>query len=458
VADVRLGVDHHYLPGSCAIPGEEPAHRQQSAVSIAAEPDVPRAQLDAIVHALTVVLPAREPADQQLKQFFRDNRNLGQRDRALVADTVYAALRRRRMLEHVTPKGTPREIALATLVKLQGTGLSQIEAALRGDEKSWLAALKAQDLDALPFELRADLPDWVIERLRRSMDDAALLALARGLQQSAPLDLRVNALKAPRQAVLERFEFDAIDAVATPFSPLGVRLRDKPALNRHPMFLDGAIEVQDEGSQILGFLVEARRGEMVVDFCAGAGGKTLQLGAVMNSTGRLYAFDVSDKRLENFVPRLKRSGLSNVFPQRISGENDAKVKRLRGKIDRVLVDAPCTGMGTLRRNPDLKARQSVAGLAELNAKQRSILAAAASLVKPGGRLVYGTCSLLAEENEGIVDEFLAANPAFTVVPAADVLKRQAISIPGQGRYLKLLPHLHETDGFFAAVMERSAKT
>ncbi len=416
-----------------------------------------RAQLDAIVHALTVVLPARAPADQQLKQFFRDNRSLGPRDRALVADTVYAALRRRRMLEHVTPRATPREIALATLVKVQGIGLSQIESALRGDEKSWLATLKAQDLDALPLELRADLPDWVIERLRRTMDDAALLVLARGLQQPAPLDLRVNSLKAPRQAVLERFEFDEINAAATPFSPLGVRLREKPALNRHPMFLDGAIEVQDEGSQVLGFLVEPRRGEMVVDFCAGAGGKTLQLGAAMSSTGRLYAFDVSDKRLANFVPRLKRSGLSNVFPQRISGENDPKVKRLRGKIDRVLVDAPCTGLGTLRRNPDLKARQSVAGLAELNAKQRSILAAAASLVKPGGRLVYGTCSLLTEENEGIVEEFLAANPEFAVVPAADVLKRQGISIPGQGRYLRLLPHLHDTDGFFAAVMERAAK-
>ncbi len=403
------------------------------------------------------MLPARAPADQQLKQFFRDNRSLGPRERALVADTVYAALRRRRMLEHVTPRATPREIALATLVKVQGIGLSQIESALRGDEKSWLATLKAQDLDALPLELRADLPDWVIERLRRTMDDAALLVLARGLQQPAPLDLRVNSLKAPRQAVLERFEFDEINAAATPFSPLGVRLREKPALNRHPMFLDGAIEVQDEGSQVLGLLVEPRRGEMVVDFCAGAGGKTLQLGAAMSSSGRLYAFDVSDKRLANFVPRLKRSGLSNVFPQRISGENDAKVKRLRGKIDRVLVDAPCTGLGTLRRNPDLKARQSVAGLAELNAKQRSILAAAASLVKPGGRLVYGTCSLLTEENEGIVEEFLAANPEFAVVPAADVLKRQGISIPGQGRYLRLLPHLHDTDGFFAAVMERAAK-
>ena len=418
-----------------------------------------RAQLDAIVHALAVVLPARAPADTQLRQFFRDNPNLGGRDRALVADTVYAVLRRRRLLEHVTPHASPREMALATLVKLQGIGLTQIETVLDRGEREWLAELKALDLEALPFEIRADLPDWVIERLRRTMDDASLLALARGLQQAAPLDLRVNTLKAPRQAVLDRLEYDRIPAEPTRLSPAGVRLKEKPALNKHPMFLDGAVEVQDEGSQILGMLVEPRRGEMVVDFCAGAGGKTLQMGAAMNSSGRLYAFDVSDKRLANLAPRLKRSGLSNVFPQRIANENDAKVKRLRGKIDRVLVDAPCTGLGTLRRNPDLKVRQDAEGLKELNAKQRSILAAAAALVKPGGRLVYGTCSLLAEENEDIVTEFLSAHPDFKLVPVAEILKRQGIRLEGSGDYLRLFPHIHDTDGFFAAVLERAkAKT
>jgi 16S rRNA (cytosine967-C5)-methyltransferase len=412
-----------------------------------------RAQLDAIVQALTVVLPARAPADAQLRTFFRDNKNLGPRDRALVADTVYAALRRRRMLEHVTPAATPREIALATLVKLQGIGVSQFESVLDGDERVWLGKLKALDIDALPFELRADLPDWVIERLRKRMSDDEILALARGLQRAAPLDLRVNVLKAPREGVLDRLDFDKIPAEPTRYSPIGVRLREKPALNTHPMFLDGAVEVQDEGSQLLGLLVEPRRGEMVVDFCAGAGGKTLQLGAAMGSSGRLYAFDVSDKRLTNLAPRLKRSGLSNVHPQRIANENDAKVKRLRGKIDRVLVDAPCTGLGTLRRNPDLKARQDVTALAELNAKQRAILAAAASLVKPGGRLVYGTCSLLSEENEDIVTEFLASHPDFQLIPAGEILKRQGISLAASP-YLHLYPHVHETDGFFAAVMER----
>jgi len=281
-----------------------------------------------------------------------------------------------------------------------------------------------------------------------------VLELARGLQRPAPLDLRVNSMKAPRQAVLDRLDYDKIAAEPARLSPLGVRLKDKPALNKHPMFLDGAVEVQDEGSQILGLLVEPRRGEMVVDFCAGAGGKTLQMGAAMNSTGRLYAFDVSDKRLTNLAPRLKRSGLSNVFPQRIAGENDAKVKRLRGKIDRVLVDAPCTGLGTLRRNPDLKTRQTPEGLAELNVKQRAILDAAASLLKPGGRLVYGTCSLLAEENEEIVAAFLAAHPDFALVPAKAILEKQGLRIQGAGDFMHLYPHVHDTDGFFAAVLEK----
>lgn len=417
---------------------------------------VTRAQIDAIVHALAVVLPARTPADVVLKHYFRDNRSLGSRDRALVADTVYSVLRRRRLLETLTPSAAPRELALASLVKLQGVSIGQLESLLKSSERNWLAELKARDMDALPFEVKADLPDWVIERLRRRYADSEILALARSLQHPAPLDLRVNTLKAPREAVLERLEADGTPGAATRYSPVGVRVKEKVALNRHPMFLDGAVEVQDEGSQVLGLLVEPRRSDMVVDFCAGAGGKTLQLGAAMGSHGRLYAYDVSDKRLANLTPRLRRSGLSNVHPQRIDGENDTKVKRLRGKVDRVLVDAPCTGLGTLRRNPDLKTRQTEAGLAELTAKQWAILEAAAALVKPGGRLVYGTCSLLEEENEAIVERFLAAHPDFSIVPCSEVLARQGIGIPGCERFLRLLPHVHDTDGFFAAVMQRAA--
>ena len=248
---------------------------------------------------------------------------------------------------------------------------------------------------------------------------------------------------------------DGIVCEATPWSPIGIRLQTKVALAKHPAFLEGFIEVQDEGSQLLGMLMEPKRGEMVVDFCAGAGGKSLLLAAMMGSTGRVYAMDVSEKRLTNLGPRLKRSGLSNVMPQKLDSENDTKIKRLAGKIDRVLVDAPCTGLGTLRRNPDLKYRQSEQSLAELNVKQAAILQSAARLVKPGGRLVYATCSFLAEENEAIAEAFLAKHPQFKLVDINKIFERLKIPIKNQSAYFRLSPQQHATDGFFAAVMERA---
>jgi len=220
------------------------------------------------------------------------------------------------------------------------------------------------------------------------------------------------------------------------------------------MFIDGSLEVQDEGSQLVGYLVAPKRSEMVVDFCAGAGGKTLHLGALMRSQGRLYAFDTNERRLANLKPRLARSGLSNVHPQRLGSERDTKIKRLAGKIDRVLVDAPCTGFGTLRRNPDLKWRQPESSLAELAEKQRAILAAAATLVKPGGRLVYATCSVLPDENEAVVAAFLAARPDFIAGDAAAELARAGIALD-TGPALTLLPHRHGCDGFYAAILERT---
>jgi 16S rRNA (cytosine967-C5)-methyltransferase len=266
----------------------------------------------------------------------------------------------------------------------------------------------------------------------------------------------VNTIKADRDKVVAELAQAPIVAEPTPYSATGLRIQKKPALQNLPLFKDGSIEVQDEGSQVLAQLLGARRGEMIVDFCAGAGGKTLAIGAVMRNTGRLYAFDVSEKRLTKLKPRLARSGLSNVHPVVIAHERDAKVKRLAGKIDRVLVDAPCSGMGTLRRNPDVKWRQQPDGIDEMTAKQAAILDGAARLVKFGGRLVYATCSLLNEENDAIVQAFLAAHPDFDLVPMHKVLAEQRIPLE-MGDTLKMLPHKHGTDGFFAAVMERKAK-
>lgn len=417
-----------------------------------------RPLLDACAAALGEVLSFKYPADAVLSRFFREHPQVGQRDRATIAETVYAVLRRSRLLERLTggapPRGaTPRDAVLAAWAGLLGANLRELEPVARKAELKQLAEIKRGVHAPQPFEIDCDLPDWLIERLRSRFDDAGLLELARGLQRPAPLDLRVNLARISREAVLARFEADGIGAVQTPYSPAGVRLAGKPAVNRHPLFGDGLIEVQDEGSQLLCYLVAPRRGDMVVDFCAGAGGKTLALGMLMRSTGRLYAFDVSDRRLAHFKPRLARSGLSNVHPQRIESERDPRIGRLAGKIDRVLVDSPCSGLGTLRRNPDLKWRQTPADVEELSRKQAAILASAAKLLKPGGRLVYATCSILTEENDSVVKAFLASNQDFALRPAGEILSQERIDLH-MGAYLELWPHLHGTDGFFAAVLER----
>jgi 16S rRNA (cytosine967-C5)-methyltransferase len=298
-----------------------------------------------------------------------------------------------------------------------------------------------------------DMPDWLWSKLGGAYGENERLALARALLAPAPLDLRVNPLKTTRDAARAALAADRIEAADTPYSPLGLRVAGRPSLAQHPLVVDGSIEVQDESSQLVGYLVAPKRSDMVVDFCAGAGGKTLLLGALMRSQGRLYAFDVADARLAKLKPRLARSGLSNVHPERIASERDPHVKRLAGKIDRVLVDAPCTGFGTLRRNPDLKWRHTERSLAELASKQASILASAAHLVKPGGRLVYATCSILPDENEAIVDAFLAEHRDFELLDASVELARAGIPLATGGRTLALLPHRHGCDGFYAAALE-----
>jgi 16S rRNA (cytosine967-C5)-methyltransferase len=411
--------------------------------------------LQSAIEALRLVLKFEHPADAVLSHYFRDQRALGQSDRAFVAEAVFGVLRHKRTLDELTKQASPRRLLLAWLVKFKGTSAREIEPLLQPGEAAWLAEVKAFSLDALPAPLRAELPDWVYERLVAVLGPDEALALGRALQDAAPLDLRVNVVVSDRERVLAQLRESRLEARETPYSPVGVRMAGKPAINRLPLFLEGAVEVQDEGSQLVGFLVAPRRRELVVDFCAGAGGKSLMLGAMMHSMGRVYAFDVSPGRLSRLKPRLKRSGLSNLHPHLLTSEHDTKVKRLAGKIDRVLVDAPCSGFGTLRRNPDLKWRQSPGSVAEMGVKQAALLRAGATLVKPGGRLVYATCSLLPEENEEIVEGFLAEHAEFRPLHCGELLKHQGIELD-TGPHMRLWPHVHGTDGFFAAALERAA--
>jgi len=417
---------------------------------VSAAPRLTPALLGQTVAVATEVLRFAGPADETLSHYFRGHRALGQTERAFIAETVFAVLRRMRSLEAAAGATQPRLLVAAALVRVLGYS-GRALAGLFDDEL--VARLRAATGDGMPPAVRAELPDWLWRRVAAAHGEEEGLRLAQALANPAPLDLRVNLARANREEVLARLAADELEPLATPHSPAGIRLAGKPAINRHPLFKEGLVEVQDEGSQLIAWLLAPRRGEMIADYCAGAGGKTLAAAALMRGTGRIYAFDTSPKRLASLAPRAARAGITNVHAVVLAAGQDSRVKRLAGKLDRVLVDAPCSGFGTLRRNPELKWRYGEQAIAELAEKQGRILAAASRLVKPGGRLVYATCSLLEQENESVVAAFGAAQPEFEPVSSEKVLEAQRIALT-TGEYLKLFPHRHGTDAFFAAVFER----
>jgi 16S rRNA (cytosine967-C5)-methyltransferase len=332
---------------------------------------------------------------------------------------------------------------------------------LTAQELQW-AQSKSAVLNSLSTQHRFCIPDWIWDDWVAQLGEDEAGRLAAYLDQEAPLDLRLNLAQGQGVAHL-RDELSLAGIAAQPIDwlPEGLRCQGRPAVQGLGAFKQGHFEVQDAGSQLLARLCAPQRGQTVVDFCAGAGGKTLALGALMRNSGRIYALDTSSSRLARLKPRLARSGLSNVWAIAISGLNDLRIKRLRAKADLVLVDAPCTGLGTLRRNPDLKWRQTSQGLGDLLSLQASILRAASTLVKPGGRLVYATCSLKREENEGQVETFLKAYPEFSMDSAERILLRQGISPQSQALWfgeqgeLRLWPHRSDTDGFFGVNLVRA---
>ena len=414
------------------------------------------ALLDAATELVSRVLLLQQPADREVADFFRVSRALGIRERQMLADTAYVVLRRWPLLRHLASAGSGDANRRLAALAWQGDP-AILRSALSDDECRWLDRAERIDVDTLDEHFRHNLPPWLAERMQSLLGEEFWPWL-RSTQQPAPLDLRVNTAKTRRKDLLARLRSEAIDAVPTPYSPVGIRVGGKPSVTKLAAFARGDFEVQDEGSQLLALLTGARRGETVVDFCAGAGGKTLALGALMRGTGRLYAFDTSGHRLAAMQPRLERSGLGAVYPIQIAHERDERIARLAGKADRVLVDAPCTGLGTLRRHPDLKWRQSPALLAAFGQTQPRILAAAAALVKDGGRLVYATCSPLIEENEAVASQFDAAHATrFKRLPALDLLQKARVDgAPSlvSGEAMRLWPHRHGTDGFFAAAWQR----
>ncbi|CDX31739.1 Fmu (Sun) domain protein [Mesorhizobium sp. SOD10] len=411
------------------------------------------------------------PADAVVSAWFRARRYIGDSDRGQMLDLLYALLRHHARLGWWLARhgrdDRPRNRLLAWLTLKEGKAPDQIKrlfngaksapAILKDHEHALLVKLQGGTIDhpGMPEEVRLECPSWAADPLQRRFKEAFRQEMA-ALLTSAPLDLRVNSIKSTREAMLRALKDLGLRAEASAMAPYGIRVHERPSLASLPMLRTGEVEIQDEGSQLVAMLVDARPGERVVDFCAGAGGKTLAIAAQMNNKGHIVACDVVEGRLKRSAERFRRAGLHNIETRLLASETDRWIKRHKGGFDRVLVDAPCSGTGTWRRNPDARWRApEEQGLDNLVSLQARILASAARLVKPGGRLVYATCSMLPEENEEQVAAFLARHPDFRAVP----LNQAAPQLTNSSHldYLSLTPARNDTDGFFAAVMQREAE-
>jgi 16S rRNA (cytosine967-C5)-methyltransferase len=426
----------------------------------------PSARIAAAIDLLEVIEGApKRPADAVANDFFRSRRYIGSGDRRAVSERVWTILRaRRRIGWWLGNSPQSARLLVAASLLLEGWSKSGVQQAFSGGqfaappldraESGTLTKIEGHTIDhpTMPDAVRLEIPDWLLPRLTARFG-ASLPAEMAALSQPAALDMRVNLLKGDREQAKAALAAEGWDAEPTKLSPWGLRIDGRRPVTSGPAFQSGLVEIQDEGSQLVAVLVGAAPGMRVVDWCAGAGGKTLALAGAMENRGQIVACDVSAPRLDGAVRRLRRAGVHNVERHLVEA-GDKWLKRRAGTFDRVLVDAPCTGTGTWRRNPDARLRLKATDLDELLPKQASILDSAQSLVRKGGRLVYATCSLLEEENEAQVTSFLLRHPDFAVVPLdrAWTLDQPP---PNGGDFLSLTPARHGTDGFFAAVLERT---
>lgn len=412
-------------------------------------------------------------ADRALDFTLRTKRHLYASERRAVAERVYALLRRQRLVDWLAEAKVKNFATLATSRKdlyrfaisrvLEGDDVSQVlqDLTLPGTEGAWLRGLDAErkKLEKKPlaerFPIEASVPDFLAKKLLAELGDEEARAVTEAMNRRGPLVVRVNPLKATREQAAKALTQEGVEVRPTPLSPFGLVLETRTNVFSLKAFKDGLFEVQDEGSQLLGMLVDAPP-RQVIDACAGAGGKALQLAAQMKNRGELHALDVEERRLEELKQRARRAGVHNVRIKAIAPgpEAEAQLEKLRGSAERVLVDAPCSGSGTWRRKPDARYRLDEATLADHVARQKTLLARFAKLVKPGGRLIYGTCSLLREENEGVVEDFLAKHPDFELTPATPWLGEALAANTTRNGMLRLYPHRHDTDGFFGAVLTR----
>jgi 16S rRNA (cytosine967-C5)-methyltransferase len=429
----------------------------------------PAARLAAAIEVFAAIEKERRPAADALKAWGIAHRFAGSGDRAAIAGLVYDAMRRRASSGFIMGADTPRAVLLGMLKRERALDTAAIAALADGSRYAPAALsdeerrrLDSADVTGAPPHVAGDYPEWLDTHLARAFGEARVQE-GEALASRAPLDLRANALKGERDAAAAMLA--DLKPEPTRWSPWGLRLRlpadaKSPSIHSEPAFLKGLVEVQDEGSQLAALLSAARPGEQVVDLCAGAGGKTLAMAAMMENKGQIFATDDDKRRLAPIHDRLKRSGARNVqvrTPKSVGGE----INDLTGRMDLVLIDAPCTGTGAWRRNPDAKWRMRPGALEQRQKEQSEILDRAVALLKPGGRIAYITCSVLDEENGSQVRGFLARQPGLSVQSPASVgqalgerafMFGKAARVSGEG--ILMTPLSTDTDGFFVSVLRR----
>jgi len=432
----------------------------------------PAARLQAAIELLAAVEEDERPADLVARRYLRARRYIGSKDRRAITDRLYAVLRAQfaldwRLNHHgATPSARLRALVHSVLTEAAGLDsvatlcgssqyapptLSEVEATLLGE----IAAADHDDRAAMPTAARLGVPEWLMPGLERRFG-VALEREAAALLGEASLDLRVNERRAERDAMVAALCSLGLDAAPTPLSPIGVRVAGRPNITGLDAYRDGLIEVQDEGAQLVALLVAAETARCVVDFCAGAGGKTLALGQRLAQDARLIACDTDGDRLARMEPRRARAGVEDIETHVLGDADDPWFTEMAGGADRLLLDMPCSGTGTWRRAPDQPHRLTAERLATYRAQQMTILEQAAPLVAPGGRLIYATCSVLGEENEDQITAFLDAHADFKAM-SIEAIWRETIGTepPATGSWLQLTPHAHGTDGFFIAMLERA---
>jgi len=428
------------------------------------------ARIASAIDLLSKITAARIPMDNVIRDFMAARRFIGSKDRTDIVERVYRIMRAHARLGWWIAQGdvadTSRTRMIADLIlqnKMTAAALNEIfiegkyEAPpLSEDEKTFAQFLEGKDLNdpSMPAEIRGECPDWAAPKLQALFGDQFATYLD-SMIAPAPLDLRVNTMKGTVDEAIESLAKDKVTAHKTSYSPLALRVEGKPFMSDTKAFRTGLVEIQDEGSQLIGLVCGTRPGMRVLDFCAGGGGKTLVLAAQMENKGNIVAADNDKRRLEKGRPRYKKAGAHNIELRCLEDEQTRKwLRRQKGTMDVVLVDAPCSSSGTWRRNPDLRWKWYGPNLDEIKTMQADILDRVAEKVKPGGRLVYATCSLFPEENEQQVESFLAKHSDYRVMPLADIWEGDQKSLPNAGPYLRLFPKDHQTDGFFAAILQR----